>query len=162
MVVEVPETGDLSPLWVVVQYRFYSTRAVNARHSTHLSLSGRASFFQRCLRAAAQVEHTGQGSPLRSDERAPTTKPHHLRGLDSPCSVKRQPAPEGTRSRRCGRRQRGETSGTAHIRQRGRRGGPIRRLQQGGPPYLPFSSSVLLFLDRWTDLSGITFLSCSL
>jgi hypothetical protein len=50
------------------------------------------------------VEHAGQGQ----GERAPSASHHHLRGLDSACSVGSWPAPEGTRSRRCGRRLTGE------------------------------------------------------
>ena len=73
-------------------------------------------------RAVAQVEQASQGSPLRFDERAPTTVPtacaaltrvlptslggnippnhrtHRLRGLDKPCSVRSNPHREsGTR-----------------------------------------------------------------
>ena len=72
----------------------------------------------------------------------PFSSPCHLRGLDSPCAVKRQPAPEGTRSWGCGRRQteKVDQPGEAHSRQQRKTWGPIRRLQQSGPPCLPLTA----------------------
>lgn len=96
----------------------------------------------------------------RPSERAPALRPPSLRGLDSSCSVESQPAPEGTRSRRCGRRLTDITAGQAHVWQQEGRGtasaAPAGRATRAAPSYV---SPWYVFLERCTDLSGMTFFS---
>src|SRR5713226_6370859 len=87
-------------------------------------------------------------------------RPHssllHLRGLDSLCSVNQQPAPEGTRSRRCGRRQTaGGGSRSAGEQDVGTASAAPAERASFPPPH----DSPCLLLARRTCFMGITFVS---
>ncbi len=91
-------------------------------------------------------------------------RPHssllHLRGLDSLCSVNQQPAPEGTRSRRCGRRQTGQADsrGRLTVGRRAGRGDRFGGSSRAG--LLPLSG--IGFLGKEGKRSGKTPLSATM